>query len=133
MDQARRDSTFARTKVLPGAGATNLTDVIDLESVLGDPGVSKFLVEIAVPAVAGNTDSSKSFTLSVHDSANNSSFAALAVPLTLTVPGVTSTGSVAITKTFRLPPDVRRYIKFSQTAPSVVDVSAATIAYDLLF
>jgi hypothetical protein len=47
--------------------------------------------------------------------------------------GVVSTGSVAVLCRFRLPPNTRRYIAFSQTCGATDTLTATSIAYTLRF
>ena len=124
------DATLIVTKALPAATATNVSGSIDLGSVGYKP--ENVEVEINVPAIAAHTTVNNT-TLSLHDSADNSTFAEV-VPLTqVKIPGVAGTGSVAIVARFRLPPNVRRYIAFSQTAGATDDLTGSSITYKLLF
>lgn len=124
------DATYSTSKALPAATATNVSSSFDLESTGTKP--SNVEVEINVPAIAAHTTANNT-TLTLHDSADNSSFAEV-VPLTqVKVLGVVSTGSVAIVARFRLPPNVRRYIAFSQTAGATDDLTGSSITYKLLF
>jgi len=85
-----------------------------------------------VPAIADHTTANNT-TLTLHDSADDRTFAEV-VPLTqVKVLGVVSTGSVAIVARFRLPPNVRRYIRFSQTAGATDDLTGSSITYSLRF
>lgn len=125
-----QDATLNRTKALPAATATNLTDVIDL----GNTGYKSenIEVEINVPAIAAHTTVNNT-TLTLHDSADDSTYAEV-VPLhQVKIPGVAVTGSVAIVARLRLPPNVRRYIKFSQTAGATDDLTGSSITYSLRF
>jgi hypothetical protein len=82
---------------------------------------------MALHVTANNT------TITLHDSADNSSFAEV-VPMTqVKVLGVVSTGSVAVLCRFRLPPNTRRYIAFSQTCGATDTLTATSITYTLRF
>ena len=134
LKRSLKDAKFILTKVLPAANANNNSDVIDLEAASGDPDPGMFDVEVSVPALANHTDSTKTITIQVYDSADNSSFAEIAPRIECRIPGVASTGSLAKTFTFRLPPEVRRYLRFNQAVPSGDgDNTASSITYSLLF
>ena len=123
----QRDALLTLTKALPAATATNLTDAIDLEQV-GGPKPENVEIEVSVPAMPLHTTANNT-TLTLHDSADNSTYAEV-VPLhQVKVLGVVSTGSVAILTRFRLPPNVRRYIKISQTAGATDDLTSYTMTY----
>jgi hypothetical protein len=125
-----QDAAFSTTKALPAATVTNVSDSFDLGNVGFKP--EELEVEISVPAIAAHTTANNT-TITLHDSADNSSFAEV-VPMTqVKVLGVVSTGSVAILARFRLPPNVRRYIAFSQTAGATDTLTASSITYTLRF
>ena len=124
------DAAFTTSKALPAATATNVSDSFDLGATGLKP--ENVEVEINVPAIAAHTTANNT-TLTLHDSADNSSFAEV-VPMTqVKVLGVVSTGSVAIVARFRLPPNTRRYIAFSQTAGATDNLTGSSITYKLLF
>lgn len=133
-----QDTGLKVTKVLPAAGASNNTDGIDLESIVGSPeGIE---VEVSIPAMSGHTNASYSADIKLQHSTTNGTFLDLdtgteALPdITIVTPGVTSTGSAARVVRFRLPRGINRYISFNQAVtsggPSLV---ATTITYKLLF
>lgn len=110
-----RDKNYETTLTIDGTnGASVSSSAFDLEQVTGGD-IEKVVVEVVVPAVAGNTNTAESIDFAIQDSADNSSFAALDPAIDWSVAGVASTGSVATTKRFRLPPGTRRYIKLVQT------------------
>ena len=125
-----KDAVFSITKALPAASATNVSDSFDLGST--GHKTESIEVEISVPAMALHVTANNT-TISLHDSADNSTFAEV-VPLTqVKVLGVVSTGSVAVLCRFRLPPNVRRYIAFSQTAGATDTLTATSVSYSLRF
>ncbi len=127
-----KDASKQVTKFFPAAGANNQTATIDL-----GPGAYKteeIEIEIAVPALANHTDSTKIILIDLQESADDSSYANTSPFIELKVPGVASTGSLAVTKRFRLPADTLRYIQFKQTVPSADgDNTAGLVTYSLLF
>jgi hypothetical protein len=124
------DALLIVTKALPAATATNVSDSIDLGTTGYKP--ENVEVEISVPAMPLHVTANNT-TLTLHDSADNSSFAEVD-PLTQTkILGVVTVGSSAKTVRFRLPPNVRRYIAFSQTAGATDTLTSYTITYKLLF
>jgi len=129
-----RDANFIKTKALPAANATNLTDVIDLQAVLGNPDPEAFLIEVAVPALPANSDATKTILITLQDSEDDSSYADVEPLIQCKIPGVATTGSAAKTFTFRTPPGLRRYVKFLQTVPTGAgDNTAKSVTYSLLF
>lgn len=121
------DASLVRTKALPAAAATNLTDVIDLGSALGRH--PDFEIEISIPAMAEHSSASYDVVLTVQDSADNDSFANVVPEIIWTFPGVASTGSAATVKRIRLP-GVRRYVKILQA----VDTGGPTLtAYSITY
>ena len=125
-----QDAVFSTSKALPAASATNVSSSFDLGNVGFKP--EELEVEISVPAMALHVTANNT-TITLHDSADDSSFAEV-VPMTqVKVLGVVSTGSVAVLCRFRLPPNVRRYIAFSQTCAATDTLTATSIAYTLRF
>ena len=111
----QRDTNYETTLTIDGTNGANVSSSsFDLEQIVGGD-IEEIVVEVAVPAVAGNTDSAESIDFAIQDSADNSSFAALDPAIAWSVAGVASTGSDATTKRFRLSPGARRYIKLVQT------------------
>lgn len=110
-----RDKNYETTLTIDGTnGASVSSSSFDLEQVTGGD-IEAIAVEVAVPAVAGNTDTAESIDFKIQDSANNSSWADLDPTIAWSVAGVATTGSAATTKRFRLPPGTRRYIKLVQS------------------
>src|SRR5438105_2652903 len=132
--RALKDANFIFTKVLPAAAASNQTPTIDLIAVSGDPDPSLFDIEVVVPALANHTDSTKTITITVQDSADNSTYANVTPLIQCQVPGVASTGSAATTFTFRLPPGIRRYVQLTQSVPTGDgNNTASSVTVSLLF
>ena len=131
----RRDATFETTLTIRGDNAASVnSSSFDLAQVAGGD-IEKVVVEVVVPAVAGNTDTAESIDFTIQDSANNSSFAAITNgPLRASVAGVATTGSAAITYRWRLSPSTRRYIRLNQTETGGGFTDAdETVYFRLLF
>ena len=111
----QKDAALQATKYLPAAAATNYSDSFDISATGWVPDA---VLEIAFPASANHTDSTKSVLIVLQHSSDNSSFTNVSPLIELIVPGVTSTGSDAVTKRIRLPDGVSRYVRFAQTGPS---------------
>jgi len=129
-----KDANLHYEKYLPAAAATNQSPTIDLGQVAGGAVPNDFEILITVPALANNTDSAKTTTLVLQDSADDSSYADTDPVITINIPGVTSTGSAARTVRVRVPSTVARYLQFTQTVPSGGgDNTLGLIQYDLVF
>lgn len=129
-----RDANFYATKAFPAAAATNYSDSFDLGAISGGIDSRLFVVEIAIPAMPANVDNTKTATLTLQDSADNSSFANVAPLHQCQIVGVASTGSAAVTYIIRVPPSIRRYVRFAQAVPSGGgDNTGVSVAYSLLF
>lgn len=103
------DAALQKTKALPAAAAANYSDGIDLGQVLGGKieGLNVVLECPALPALV----EAKTVTFTIKDSADNSTFAAIAELATTVVTGGTGGGAAATEVRFRLPPSARRYIR----------------------
>lgn len=125
-----QDAAFTTSKAWPAASATNVSDSFDLGTTYRKP--EEIEVEMDLPAVAAHTTVNNN-TITLHDSADNSSFAAVDPAISTTQAGVASTGSVAKVVRFRLPPNTRRYIAFSQTAGATDTQTGSSVTYRIRF
>ena len=139
------DVNLQVTKAFPAAGATADSDSIDTRSgatnlavagsgqtvsYTGNAALERMELSVAFPALAAHTNSAKNVTAQVFDSADNSSFAAVAALAVQSVPGVATDGSSAADLRWRLPSTVRRYIRVQLAVDSggpTVTASSATI------
>lgn len=127
-----QDALLTQTKALPSAAGTVNGTAIDTHSV--DAGVAGECsnLYLSVPATANLADT-KTLTFTVQDSADNSSFTAVSGLDTLVMTGAGGVGSAASTKTWRLPPTLRRYVRVSVLEASAGgDNSAVSMTYKLL-
>jgi hypothetical protein len=128
-----KDANLHLEKYLPAAAATNYSDSLDLGSASPGMSVEDTELRVTIPALPNNTDSSKTTTLTLQDSADDSSFADVDPLHQIQIAGVASTGSAAATKRLRLPSTIRRYVRFAQAVPSGAgDNTAGLVEYDLL-
>ena len=103
-----KDAQLVRSKTLPAAGASASTASIDLlATTQAEP---HFEVEVAVPALP-NLAADKSVTITLEDSADASSFAALSGLCPLKVTGAVGGGGSAASQRVRLPSAARRYLR----------------------
>ena len=106
------DASFSKSITLPAAAGTVVSPSIDLGQPL-DQSIEQIEFEISVPATPSLADNA-TLIFNVHDSADNSSFAAIDPSIITTITGVaTSQGGPTKTVRFRLPSQTRRYIRLS--------------------
>jgi hypothetical protein len=121
------------TKVLPGTGASNTTDTIDLGAGPYQP--EEFTVEIAIPAIAAHVTAGNHLNITLWHSDTNGSLAVPVSPVpTVSVDeiGIASTGTAGSTWRFRLPIGTKRYIGFRQVCGATDDLSGSSIVYSIL-
>jgi hypothetical protein len=111
----QRDAALQAKKYLPAANATNYSDSFDLFSTGFVP--DGMVMEVAIPASALHISTNHSFTVTLQDSADNSSFANVSPLTQISVVGVATVGSSAVTKRIRIPDGTRRYVRFAQAVP----------------
>ena len=113
MSQTLNDAQLIKTTALPAANATANGASIDLDTSLE---THLFDVSLSVPATPALVDT-KLITLTLQDSADNTTFAAITGLSTLVVTG-TASGGPATERIVRLPPTTRRYIRASAAVES---------------
>jgi len=106
------DANLTKRIALPSAAGTVNSASIDLGSVNLGSASDELEGEISYEATPSLANSA-TLTMTVQDSADNSSFAAVASLATLVVTGSGGTGAAASSRTFRLPPTTRRYVRIS--------------------
>lgn len=106
-----RDVKNSVTAALPAANATSRSPSIDLGQRIGGE-IESIDFELVIPACPALA-ASKNATFSLHDSEDDSTFAAVNPSITTSVVGVSTDGSAAKTIRFRLNPSTRRYIAIS--------------------
>ena len=120
------DINMERTKALPAAGAAAVSDSVDLYADEVGPVGANLEVHLELPALASLVDD-KTCTITFQDSADDSTFAAVAGAPTLTLTGAGGAGAAADKVRFYLPPATRQYVRFSvAVAASGGDNTAAS-------
>jgi hypothetical protein len=105
------DLNLTVTKALPAANASNDSDSLDLGTTTGGR-IPRVELDVSLPATPDLVDT-KTITLTLQDSADNSSFTAIADIPAIVVTGADSTGP-AISRRFKLPIGVRKYVRLHQ-------------------
>lgn len=108
--RAFKDRNTNVEKAHPAANASASTDAIDLGVNRAGVNLDEIDVRIYSEAVPNLADT-KTATLTVEDSADNSSFSPIAGLSTLVQTGASSAGAAAATRTIKLPPSTRRYVR----------------------
>lgn len=110
MSRLITDADLIKTKALPAADAANAADSIDL----GGAGVAvleNIELKVDLPILPALVDD-KTVTLTVEDSADDSSFTAIAGLATLVATGTETPGTAAaLSRTYKLPSSTRRYVR----------------------
>lgn len=104
------DAALSKTKALPAAAAANYSTSIDLGSTVLGPAADNIEVEISIPATPALVDA-KTIILTLKDSADDSTFAAIPEAPVLTQLGAGGVGDTADSLRFRLPSTCRRYLR----------------------
>lgn len=110
MSRLIRDALLVVTRTLAAANANNDSTSIDLGDVTPVLHGQNHELSLEIPATPALADAT-SATITVEDSADNSSFAAVAGVATLVRTGAGGVGAAALTRVVRLPSTVRRYIR----------------------
>ena len=105
---ALKDALLIRILALPAAGANASTASIDLGQT--PPNEFRFEVEMDLPALPSLADTKKA-SITLEDSADGSTFAAISGLAPLEVTGAGGAGAAAVNRRVRLPADVRRYLR----------------------
>lgn len=111
------DKSMERVKALPAANASAVTDSVDLGAAEAGPLGANLEVHLSVEATTTLVDT-YDITLTLEDSADDSSWAPLEGGPTYTVPGKTGNGSDAASFRGYLPPNTRRYLRAKAAIPT---------------
>jgi hypothetical protein len=126
-----KDAELIRTVALPAAGASASTASIDLAATT--QAESHFEVEISVPALL-NLAEGKTATVTLEDSANDASFAAIAGLAPLEITGGAGGGANAASLRVRLPNSARRHLRATADVEAAGgDNTAASVTLALIF
>ena len=126
-----KDASLIKPIALPNAAATVSTASIDLGATTPFPVGDQFSVQVATTAATGVD--TKIITVTIEDSADNSSFAAETGLSTLAITAASSSYA-ATSRSVALPPGARRYIRASATGESGGgNASNGTLTLQLVF
>jgi hypothetical protein len=101
-----------KSHVLPAAAASVGTSSINFETTTLGPAADDIEATISIEATPSLVDD-KTIILTVEDSADDSTFAAIAGIGTLTVTGASSAGAATASQRFKFPPATRQYVRVS--------------------
>lgn len=118
------DALLTITNALPTQTNTVNSSSIDLG--VAAPALTGTHSDFIVNAPDGAAlTTGQTLTFTIQDSADNSSFAAVNTLPTYVVTGVSNLVPVGSNRTFRLPPNVRRYVRVSCAASATAGTSAS--------
>lgn len=127
MNRSIQDKLLTVTTALPAQNTTGNGSSIDLEVVTGASLPEGLQVEVAIPATPNLADG-QTITVTLQDSADNSSFAAITGLSTLVVTGAGGAGAAAASRKVPLPNNTRRYIRASYAASATAGNNTAVSA-----
>lgn len=104
------DVNLKKVKALPAAAAANYTTSIDLGQTTLGPAADDIEVLVEIEATPALVDA-KTITLTLKDSADDSTFTAIPTLATVVQTGASSAGAAANSVRFKLPPSTRRYLR----------------------
>jgi len=131
--RSTKDVLLRVTKALPGTSATNTSDALDIGINPLTP--EDITVEVSLPAMPLHVTAGNTLTITLYHGDTSSLAAtatALGVAITCTQIGIVTDGTAAQVFRFKLPPGVKRYIGFFQSAGGTDDLSSYTATYSLL-
>ena len=108
-----QDALLASSFALPAQNATVNATSIDLGNV--NPALAGTHGDLVLSVPATTTATGQTQTFTVQDSADNSTFSAVASLATLVLTGV-SNATAATDRRWRLPDSIRRYVRVSVTS-----------------
>lgn len=120
-----RDANLTVTRALPAQNTTVTSSSIDLGTA--EAALVGTLSDLVVTIPATTTATGQSFTVTVQDSADNSSFAAVPALAARAITGV-SNATAAAEFRWRFPSTVRRYIRLSIAASATTGDQTAISA-----
>lgn len=112
-----QDASLVKTKALPAAAAANFSTSIDLGQKNLGPSADFIEVEISVEAMPSLVDT-KTATLTLKDSADDSTFAAIPGVATIVQTGAGGAGAAAASRIIKLPPGTRQYLRLDAAVES---------------
>jgi hypothetical protein len=129
MNRILQDIELIKTKALPAAGASASTDSIEIGSTC----LENVQVKVSVVALPSLADAKKN-TVTIEDSADNITFAAVPELATLVQTGAGGVGAAAASMTVYLPPSARKYVRATDSVDALGgDNTAKTMTLQFLF
>lgn len=131
MPKTLRDILLDVSRALPAQNTNANSTAFDLEQVSPEVLGEHFELALDIPATTCATGQTITFT--IQDSADNSSFAAVEQCATLVLTGA-SNATAATTRNWRLPSDVKRYVRVNIAMSATTgDQTAITAGIRLVF
>jgi len=131
MPNTLRDLLLDVSRALPAQNNNGNSTAIDLKQVLPDSLPEHFEFQISVPATT--TATGQTITITIQDSADNSTFATVEQLEPLLLTGA-SNATAPTTRNFRLPSDVNRYVRVNIAMSATTgDQTAITAGIRLVF
>lgn len=123
------DLDLTISRALPAQSTTDYSSAIDLMAT--NPERIGALTDLYIKVPATTCATGQTITLTVQDSADNSSFAAVTGVATLVLTGA-SNATAETERTIKLPPGVRRYVRVSIAMSATTgDQTAITVTIHL--
>ena len=130
MPRRTQDLLLTVSRALPAQNTNANSSVIDLGTALPDIALESVDLVISVPATTCATGQTITFT--IQDSADNSSFAAIARLATLVLTGASNATAATGEIRYRLPSNTRRYLRVNIAMSATTgDQTAITAAIRL--
>lgn len=123
MERNLLDTALKITRALPAQNTTVTSSSIELGAGLPEP----IQAQVIIPATPVLADG-QTITVTLHDSADDSSFAAIPELATLVVTGAGGAGAAAATRTVYLPPSVRKFVRLSIAASATAGANTGVSA-----
>ncbi len=132
-----RDQQLVRTRALPASASSNVSsDPIDLEQTARGKMLADCEIEVSAPALTTTmAPDTRTMTYSLeHDTDPAFGGAVVLHPSLIVQTGAGGAGAPAAKARYRLPVDVKRYVRLKVTAgASITDSSAVSAELALLF
>lgn len=126
------DALLSATTALPTQGNIVIQSAIDLGPT--NPSLAGTVSDLIINAPDGATlNTGQTLTFNVQDSADNVSFANVNTLPSYVVTGASNVVPAGSSRTFRLPPNIRRYMRVSCAASATAGTSAsASFTFQIL-
>ena len=126
------DQAYVQTLDITSSTTTAYTPSQDLEQVIGG-NIENVVGQIYVPAIASLSDT-KTITITLQDSADNSTFADVDPTTSTVVTGAGGAGAAVKDSRFRFPPILRRYYRHKVVVAATSGISGTvTLTSRILF